>query len=430
MFSSSRFIQFVLISVLFLASLHANADSSTEKLAIDSKVEIGKLSNGLTYYIRPNNKPEKRLELRLVVNAGSILENDNQKGLAHFVEHMAFNGSKHFKKNELISYLQSIGVQFGGDLNAYTSFDETVFILPIPTENKANVDKGFLVLEDWASGLSFDPAEFEKERGVVLEEARLGKGASDRVRKKLLPKIFDGSRYAERLPIGSEDIIKNASLDTIKAYYNDWYRPDLMAVVVVGDITSVEAKRLIEKHFGKLKNPKNARERTQYAVPARTETDAIVITDKENTSSSLQIYGSSFASKPTVTLEDFRVQLSKAIIFSSLNQRLQEKAQQSNPPYINASSGLAGFVRGYQIYQSTAMLGSGGSEPAISAVLAETQRAQQFGFTQSELERAKLNFLKAYEQQFNEREKTQLAQHRIRDEPQAALGVRDVRQTE
>ncbi len=409
MFLSSRFIQFVLISVLFLAGFNVHADGSTEKLAIDPKVEIGKLSNGLTYYIRPNSKPEKRLELRLVVNAGSILENDNQKGLAHFVEHMAFNGSKHFKKNELISYLQSIGVQFGGDLNAYTSFDETVYILPIPTENKANVDKGFLVLEDWASGLSFDAAEFEKERGVVLEEARLGKGASDRVRKQLLPKIFDGSRYAQRLPIGSEDIIKNASLDTIKAYYNDWYRPDLMAVVVVGDITSAEAKRLIEKHFGKLKNPKNARERTQFTVPVRTATDAIVITDKENTSSSLQIYGSSFASKPTLTLEDFRVQLSKAIIFSSLNQRLQEKAQQTNPPYINASSGLAGLVRGYQIYQSTAMLGSGGSEPAISAVLAETQRAQQFGFTQGELDRAKLNFLKAYEQQFNEREKTQSA---------------------
>ena len=407
MFSSCRFIKFGLISILFLGSSYSHAESFTEKLAVDSNVEIGKLSNGLTYYIRQNNKPEKRLELRLVVNAGSILENDNQKGLAHFVEHMAFNGSTHFKKNELISYLQSIGVQFGGDLNAYTSFDETVFILPIPTDKKANVDKGFLVLEDWASGLSFDSTEFEKERGVVIEEARLGKGASDRVRKKLLPKIFNGSRYAERLPIGSEEIIKNANLETIKAFYNDWYRPDLMAVVVVGDITSAEAKRLIEKHFGNLKNPKGERLRTQYAVTARTATEAIVITDKENTSSSMQIYGASIVSKPITTLEDFRIQLSKAIIFSLLNQRLQEKAQQSNPPFINASSGLAGFVRGYQIYQSTALLGSDGSEPAIAAVLAENQRAQQFGFTESELERAKLNFMKAYEQQFNEREKTQ-----------------------
>ena len=156
MFSSCRFIKFGLISILFLGSSYSHAESFTEKLAVDSNVEIGKLSNGLTYYIRQNNKPEKRLELRLVVNAGSILENDNQKGLAHFVEHMAFNGSTHFKKNELISYLQSIGVQFGGDLNAYTSFDETVFILPKPTDKKANVDKGFLVLEDCASGLSFD----------------------------------------------------------------------------------------------------------------------------------------------------------------------------------------------------------------------------------------------------------------------------------
>ncbi len=407
MFLNTRRFHAAALSFLFLASTFAQADSNTEKLAVDSNVTIGTLANGLTYYIRPNSKPEKRLELRLVVNAGSILENDKQQGLAHFVEHMAFNGSKHFKKNELVSYLQSIGVQFGGDLNAYTSFDETVFILPIPTEHIANVDKGFLVLEDWASGLSFDATEFDKERGVVLEEARLGKGAGDRVRKKLLPKLFDGSRYAQRLPIGSEDIIKTASLDTIKAFYHDWYRPDLMAVVVVGDITADDAKRLIEKHFGKLKNPKNAPERTQYPMPARTVADAIVITDKENTSSSVQIYGSSFANNATVTLDDFRTQLSKAIIFSSLNQRLNEKAQQTNPPYINAGSGLAGFVHGYQMYQSNILLGAGGSEPAIAAVLAETQRAQQFGFTQTELDRAKLNFMQAYEQQFNEREKTQ-----------------------
>jgi zinc protease len=239
-----------LVSLLF-GVLHAQ-DNLTDKLPVEPRVKIGKLSNGLTYYIQKNTRPEKKVELRLAINVGSIMEDDDQQGLAHFTEHMAFNGTKNFKKNDLVSFLQTIGVEFGADLNAYTGFDETVYILPIPTEKKENIEKGFQILEDWASTVAFDGSEIDKERGVVLEESRLGKGADDRMFRVVYPKMFEGSKYAERLPIGKDDILKNFKHDVIKRFYRDWYRPDLMAVLVVGDIDPAEAEAQIKKHFEKL----------------------------------------------------------------------------------------------------------------------------------------------------------------------------------
>jgi zinc protease len=197
----------------------------SQTLPVDPNVKIGKLSNGLTYYIRKNTKPENKVELRLAVNAGSILEDNDQQGLAHFTEHMAFNGSKHFQKNELVSFLQSVGVKFGADLNAYTGFDETVYILPIPLTDTGNLRKGLLVLQDWASGLTFDKTEIDAERGVVLEESRLGKGADDRMFRKIYPIQYAGSKYAERLPIGKDSILKHANYDVVKRFYGQFYRP-------------------------------------------------------------------------------------------------------------------------------------------------------------------------------------------------------------
>src|SRR5688500_26025 len=234
---TKKILSFVLL--LIAASVTAQ-DKLGTKMPVDPNVKIGKLANGLTYYVRKNVKPERKVELRLVVNAGSILEDDDQQGLAHFTEHMAFNGSKNFKKNDIVSFLQSIGVEFGADLNAYTSFDETVYIIPIPTEKKENVEKGFQILEDWASAVSFEDAEIDKERGIVLEESRIGKGAEDRMEKITYPKIFEGSKYATRLPIGQDEILKNFKYDVIKRFYKDWYRPELMAVLVVGDIDLAE----------------------------------------------------------------------------------------------------------------------------------------------------------------------------------------------
>src|SRR6187551_2103550 len=219
-----------------------------DKLALDPAVKMGKLDNGLTYYIRQNKKPEQKVELRLVINAGSIMEDNDQQGLAHMAEHMAFNGTKNFKKNDIVSFLQDIGVGFGSDLNAYTSFDETVYILPIPTSKPENLEKGFQVLEDWAHNVSYNNEDIDGERPIILEESRLGKGANDRMFRKYYPKLFKGSLYANRLPIGVDSIIKNFPYPAIKRFYKDWYRPNLMAVIVVGDITVEKAEALIKKH--------------------------------------------------------------------------------------------------------------------------------------------------------------------------------------
>jgi zinc protease len=378
-------------------------------LAVDPALTYGKLDNGLTFYIHPNAKPEKHLELRLVINAGSILENDDQRGLAHFIEHMAFNGSRHFPKNELVSYLQTIGVKFGADLNAYTSFDETVYMLPLPTKDPRHVEQGFQVLADWAGGLSLDPAEIEKERGVVIEEARARNTASMRTLQKLLPKLMAGSRYPERLPIGSVDVIKNASMQTIQAFYRDWYRPDLMAIVVVGDIDPARAKALIETHFAGLKNPASPRPRERFSVPAMSASQALIITDRENTSTSLQLFGASQASQATRTLADYRRNLARSIVFGALNQRLGEVAQQSNPPFINAGTGIGGLVRGQENFQANASINNQGTAPALKAVIAEVERMRRFGITEAELGRAKSNLSKAYSLQYQERDKTQSA---------------------
>src|SRR5262245_35350153 len=221
----------------------------TAVLPVDAKIRVGTLPNGIKYYIRQNKKPENRAELRLVVNAGSVLENADQLGLAHFVEHMAFNGSTHFAKNDLVKYLQSIGVRFGADLNAYTSFDETVYILPIPTDTARIVDQAFTILEDWAHGQVFDSTEVTNERGVVREEWRLGKGAGDRMLHQWLPTALKGSLYAERLPIGNEQSIMSATPERLRSFYKTWYRPDLQAVVAVGDFDPAAIEAQIKKHF-------------------------------------------------------------------------------------------------------------------------------------------------------------------------------------
>ena len=396
------------ILLFLLASLGAAAQVKlTDPLPIAPEIKIGKLSNGLTYYIRKNSRPEKKVELRLVVKAGSILEDDDQQGLAHFTEHMAFNGSKNFKKNDLVSFLQSIGVEFGADLNAYTSFDETVYILPIPLDKKENLDKGFLVLEDWASTVAFDNAEIDKERGVVLEESRLGKGANDRMNKVIYPKLFEGSKYAERLPIGKEDILKNFKYDVIKRFYKDWYRPDLMAVVVVGDLDPAEAEKMIKTHFEKLKNPAKPRPRTYSTIESRKTSEGLVVTDKEATNHILQILYSNKIAKPEVLVGDYRNQIVKGLFSAMLSQRMQELTQKPNPPYIFGGSNLGGFVHGYEVYSSFAVVSKAGAEPAISAVIQENERARRFGFTANELARTKKSMLRNIERSYNERDKSE-----------------------
>ena len=375
-------------------------------IPVGPQVKIGKLANGLTYYIQKNGRPEKRLELRLVVKAGSILEDDDQQGLAHFTEHMAFNGSTHFKRHELISYLQSVGVKFGADLNAYTSFDETVYQLPLPTDKPEVVEQGFLVLEDWAHGLSFNDADIDSERGIVLEELRLGKGVDDRVRKVLLPKMLNGSRYAERLPIGKEDILKTFKYDAIKRFYRDWYRPDLMAVVVVGDIEPAAAQKLIERHFAGLVNPADERARAYAQIPERKASEGVVVTDKEAGASRLAIRYPIMARPVANTFGEYRKGLIENLYFFILGQRMHELSQQANPPFIQGGSGMNGVVHGYRLFESSAVLGKGGVTPAVNALVQENERARQFGFTASEVDRAKKSMLRNYELAYGERDKS------------------------
>lgn len=400
--------KFALLLMLFSLVAITNAQiTPTDKLPQDKSVTIGKLPNGLTYYIKPNAKPEKKVELRLVLNAGSINENDDQLGLAHMAEHMAFNGTKNFKKNDIVSFLQDIGVGFGSDLNANTSFDRTIYILPIPTDKKQNIEKGFKVLEDWAHNVTYLADDIDNERAIILEESRLGKGADDRMFKKVLPKYLKGSLYAERWPIGKDSIIKSFKHETIRKYYKDWYRPNLMAVIVVGDITKEEAEAMIKKHFSGLSNPSGAPERIYADVPAYTASDAMVVTDKEATTYDVVVVYPAYKVAAPVTIADYATDIAKSLFTSMLNRRLQELTQQENPPFVYAGAQFGGFTRGFESFEVYA--GAGDKEPSVAAktTIEEIEKVKRFGFTEPELERAKKNILAAYERAFNDRNKTE-----------------------
>ena len=394
--------------IALLFCLHSLAQyKPADPIVTDPDVKIGKLANGLTYYIRKNVKPEKKLELRLVVNAGSVLENDNQRGLAHFMEHMGFNGSKNFPKNELVDYLQKAGVKFGADLNAYTSFDETVYMLPIPTDDPKIVEKGFLVLEDWAFNNLFDNKEIEKERGVVLEESRLSKGSFERMSRQYFPKLFNGSKYGERLPIGKDDVLKNFKHETLKSFYINWYRPNLMAVIVVGDIDPAEAEKKIMAHFGKFRNPASAPARPSIIpIPQRTKPEALVVTDDEATNKILQVFNFIKPAKKIKTWSDYRENLVEEMISSLISKRLQELTQKENPPFVFGYTGYQSFIRGYNTFLSVALLGENPMQDAMDALIAETNRATQFGFLHAELDRIKAEMLNNAEKAFLEKDKT------------------------
>jgi zinc protease len=402
----------LIIFFLFVSATSSFAQQDlTDTLPVDPNVKIGKLSNGLTYYIRQNKKPEQKVELRLVVDAGSILEDDDQQGLAHFSEHMAFNGTTHFKKNDIISFLQSIGVGFGNDLNANTGFDRTLYILPIPTDKPENINKGFEILEDWAHNVTYDSDDIDGERPVVLEESRLGKGANDRMFRKIYPDVFKGSLYANRLPIGLDSIIKNASYATIRRFYKDWYRPDLMAVIVVGDIDPAKAEDLVKKYFGELKNPENERERIHPGMPPYAEDKADVITDKEATSYTTIVNYSAEPIHPIVTLGDYKKNLTKQIYTTLFNQRLRELTQKENPPFVYAFTDFGSFAQDYESFGASIGTGSNDSTTGLQAFEEELERVKKYGFTKPELDRAKRNLLNQIDKMYNEKNKTESADY-------------------
>ena len=375
-------------------------------LPVDPLIRIGQLENGLTYYIRKNKKPEKRVEMRLVVNVGSMMEDDDQLGISHFVEHMAFNGTKNFEKNEIVSYLQSIGVQFGADLNAYTTFDETVYILPIPTDDEEILKQGLQILEDWAHNVTFSDEEIDKERGVVIEEWRLGRGADQRMRDEYFPVLFKDSRYAERLPIGKKEIIENATYETIRRYYHDWYRPDLMSVIAVGDIDVDQMEAMIKAHFSNLINPVNERPRKSYPVPDHDEFLIAIASDKE---ASFTIVRLNYKTDnvETKTFSDFRRDGIYQLYNGMLNERLNELKQSADPPFIFASTGFGSMVRTKSSYSSFAVVGADGIEKGLKAIITENERVRKYGFTEAELDRYKKKMLNNYDQAYKESDKTE-----------------------
>ncbi len=390
--------------LLVFVSAWSQIDPS-QLMPVDPKVRIGKLSNGLSYYIRSNSLPEKRVELRLVVNAGSVMEDDDQLGLAHFVEHMNFNGTKRFPKNELVSYLQSIGVEFGADLNAYTGFDETVYILPVPTDKPGLLDKGLEILEDWAHNATLDSLEIEKERGVVIEEWRLSRGADERMMRETLPVQYKGSKYASRLPIGTKESLEGFTHAALKRFYKDWYRPDNQAIVVVGDIDVNEMEQKIKDVFGDIPAPASPRKREEFPVPDHSEVLTAVAKDKENAFPVIEILFKKDP-QPDKTVGDYGRYMNSLLFTGMLNNRFRELALKPNPPFIGAGSYYGrSYARTKDAFQLFANASDTGIGKSLYVMMEEARRVLLHGFTESEFDLQKKQVLSSYERAFNEREK-------------------------
>jgi zinc protease len=387
------------------APVPAGQERLSGSISLDSTIITGTLRNGLTYMIRRNKEPEKRAELRLVVNAGSILEDDDQSGLAHFVEHMAFNGTSHFEKQEIVNYLESVGMRFGADLNAYTTFDETVYMLQIPTDSADILSNGLQILRDWAGDVTFDSTEIDKERGVVIEEWRSRRGGDARIQDRQLPVLLNHSRYAERLPIGTVDNLSSFKHESLLRFYRDWYRPDLMSVIAVGDFDTEQMKTRIRSLFGSLSNPESKRERLEYQVPPNSEPLYTIESDPEASSSAVILM---YGHEPDVQGSEsaYRDNLVSSLFSSLLNQRLQELTQTAEPPFVAAGIQDASLVRTRSAFNFIAIVRAGDYIGALRTLLREAQRVKQFGFTETELKRAKSDLLRSMEIAFNERDKT------------------------
>lgn len=378
----------------------------TDPIKNDPNVRIGKLSNGMTYYIRANKKPEKRVEFRLAVNAGSMQETDAQVGLAHFVEHMAFNGIEGYPGNTMISELQKIGVSFGGGINAYTSFDETVYEITMPTEDPKNVEFGMNILKGWANGLLLDDKEIDQERGIIIEEYRTGLGASDRMRKKWFPVVFNGSRYADRLPIGTLENLQTFKYETIKAFYKEWYRPDLQAIIIVGDINVDQIEKMIKDKFESIPARTDGQPKIMYPIPGNKTPMAVVCTDPEAGGNQVMLFNK-YEYFQMKTIGDFKKQMTHELYNMMLDARFSEMQQDAKIPFIGASSGYSNFIGHCDAYSSSATAKENRIEESLETILKENYRVLKYGFLETEFKRAKEEMLNNYEVAANEADKTE-----------------------
>ena len=372
---------------------------------LDPQIRKTTLANGLTVYVMPHKKPEGRAALWLAVNAGSVQEDDDQRGLAHFVEHMAFNGTKRFAKQAIVNYIEKIGMRFGPDVNAYTSFDQTVYMLTVPTDDAGVMHTGLDILRDWAGDVSFDADEVEKERGVVLEEWRLGRGPFARINDKQWPVMFKGSKYAERLPIGLPEILKKAPREALVRYYKDWYRPENMAVMAVGDFDAEAMEKEIASRFGSLVPDAKRRQRDAVPVPHDHDTLVSVETDPEMPFSQVEIIDK-FDHMPELTKTDYRRHIVQGLYHAMLRERFQQLALEPDAPFTSAGSWTSDLTRTAEGFVRFANAKQGRTADALTALVREIARVEQHGFTQAELERARSSQLAHAEREAAEWEKS------------------------
>lgn len=368
----------------------------TRPIPFDATITTATLPNGLKYFVRANRQPEHRASLRLVVNAGSVLEDDDQRGLAHFVEHMAFNGTKRFPKQQIIAFMESVGMRLGPGVNAETGFDDTTYKLEVPTDQPGALDRALTILEDFAHQVTFDPAEIDKERGVVLEEWRLRRDAGARLRDQTLPALIKGSRYADRMPIGTPEAIRSFKHDRLKQFYADWYRPDLMAVIAVGDFDQAAVAKSIATSFASIPARANPRPRPVVEVPKQPGTAVVLASDKEASSTSVSV---AHLKTPDdqVTVDDYRRGTLERLMTSMMALRVTEVAQTPKGPLTSATASRSRIVRTREMLSLAAIAHPGASAPGLSALLFERARLMKFGFTLVELDQQKAALLRNLE---------------------------------
>ena len=398
----------ILLAALFISVNILAQPDLTKSAPVDPGMRIGKLSNGLTYFIRNNKEPEKRASFYIIQNVGAILENDDQNGLAHFLEHMSFNGTEHFPGKGIISSLEKHGVAFGRNINAYTGFDETIYNLSdVPVEAPGLVDSCLLILNDWSHYLTLSDKEIDLERGVISEEWRTSKNASRRMIFEVIPVILKGSKYAERDIIGNIDIIKNFSYNTLRDYYHKWYRPDLQAIAIVGDINVDEVEKTIKTLFSNIPDPVNPAPRNPVEVPYHKDTNFVLAQDKEAPQTSVSVV----VLQKTVPAENKNLNYLRdshviSLMNSMINTRINELLQKENPPFVSGSVSFGGYyAREYDAFTISATARKNEEGKALEAVYAEAERARRFGFTKGELDRAKAKMLSDFENRYKEKDK-------------------------
>ena len=385
---------------VFSMMLNIQAKENSKLLPRDPSIRYGVLPNGITYYIKHNKKPKDRASFYIYQNVGATLENDNQNGLAHFLEHMAFNGTKNFPGKLLLNTLQKHGIEFGRDINAYTSQSETVYnISKVPTKNKNLIDSCLLALYDWCDGVSLLDEEIDNERGVILEEKRQGENSKRRIMKKILPHIFNNSMYAKRDVIGTEKILKTFKYKTIKDFYHNWYRTDLQAIGIVGDFDAKEMEKKVIKLFSKIKAIENPTPRPFIEIKDKKEVDYVLATDKEVQMSNIGLYIRHKA-KPYNTENSIKNSYLGALFNSMVSSRFQKIQEKESTPYLSAGFGYSRFIRGYEAFFISISSKEGKEKESLNRVYKEIERVKRYGFIKSELERVKTNFLVSNENSF------------------------------